>query len=638
MQTFNFLSDKSVSKFSAIDPLSQYATSFTFSEGSMDFAPLMVYALMANGDIYTMGPVLPLHAEVPVEYLQSLQAWVSARSDSLKSGEDGEEGSAERAALSGRAALQSQWVEAVVSQASKTSDETEAEEAPSPSKGRRGFGLRDATPAPPPPPSNRTPPPPGMVRVHPPHLTASGNPAPGVHRPLMRQGPLLYSPAPQEVGNGDDVDEQMATDLIVIRAGADSESTHRINVLAIAWSGGRVDLGVEVEPPEPRWVTSRDPSPGEVTLPLIESVLSSVPPGVEAEAFAANAPTFVQDTIHPDVVYVHHSFGVDAISVEPWATKLFSAGDDPLPSSDVACLVEAVPSKPIIGAITFCNITLGYGLLALATTGQLAAVEMDFRVKDVGIEAPPPSAPAPVVDADSDSLLQKAFDVAPLLKELSQPLDARSAVRKLPDSGKQITSIGPDHLRALAEAASQVRKRAEAVRSASSAVERRLDLDIREMTRQLKELSDSSSGIDQIRTRASANAERAHTMATYQVTLSRRLDAILSAMLSEYRPQIGDVERKWFDELERLRVRVSGGAGRRAPQGLAHKAQVLKEQLAVVKPLAEKAQAEAEANPSQAYGSKQLRPLETALSQRSDELARMMRRMEALTVKVEEAQ
>jgi len=39
----------------------------------------MVHVLMANGDIYTMGPVLPLHAEMPLRYLQGLKAYSDNR-------------------------------------------------------------------------------------------------------------------------------------------------------------------------------------------------------------------------------------------------------------------------------------------------------------------------------------------------------------------------------------------------------------------------------------------------------------------------------------------------------------------------------------------------------------------------------
>ncbi|KAL1408218.1 hypothetical protein Q8F55_005024 [Vanrija albida] len=650
VQTFNFLPEKATrvkAKFSAIDPLSQYASSFTFSAGDFDFGPLMVYVLMANGDVYTMGPALPLHADVPATYLQSLSAWVTERTKRLEkadAGQVGDEGSAERAAYAGRIALQAQWVDALLRQARDSREDGDVEQNGTPSR-RRGFGLRESTVAASPAKADRPGPGPGMVRVHPPHLTESGGPAPGVHRPLVRQGPLLFDPSAQEVGNGDGVDEQSATDLIVLRASGDNEdeSGPRLNVMAIAWSAGRVDLGVAIETPEPRWVTSRDPAPADVTLPILESILISYPASAEPEAVEANTPSLVSDPVHPDVVYVQSSFGVDAISVAPWVKKLLDGGEGDLPGSEVAPLIAAAPSRPIVGTVTFCNITLGYGILGLASSGQLATVELDFRVQDRGDGAPPAEVvdePTPADVPDAQSLLVKPFDTKAIIASVrspAQPFNPRAAVRKLPDSGKQLATIGPDHLRALADASSQVRAQAEAVRTASAAVERRVDLQVAEFARQLSVLRDAAARAKAARDTATASAERYEQMVVEQVALADRLDAILSAMLAEYRPQIGQVERKWFDELDRLRQRVNGGAAVRRNQTLLHRAQVLKEQLGVVRPLAEAAQKDEGASESHAYGHKQLRPLEQALGSRADELARMMRKLESLNIKVESA-
>lgn len=175
------------------------------------------------------------------------------------------------------------------------------------------------------------------------------------------------------------------------------------------------------------------------------------------------------------------------------------------------------------------------------------------------------------------------------------------------------------------------------MRTASAVVERRVDLQVAEYARQLSVLRDAAARVKATRETATASTERYEQMVVEQVALADRLDAVLSAMLAEYRPQIGQVERKWFDELDRLRQRVSGGAAVRRNQTLTHRAQVLKEQLGVVRPLAEAAQKEEGVSESQAYGQKQLRPLEQALSSRGDELARMVRKLESLSFKVDAA-
>jgi nucleoporin NUP82 len=266
----------------------------------------------------------------------------------------------------------------------------------------------------------------------------------------------------------------------------------------------------------------------------------------------------------------------------------------------------------------------------LANTGQLAVVEMDFRVQDRGVAI----APEPAVPDDESQPLTKTFDYDAILRSIREPktpFNPLAAVRKLPDSNKPITSLRPEHLRALAEAAAQMHARTEAIRSASTATEHQADLALAESTRQLRRLREAANGMEAVRARAAANADRTAAMAAKQASLSTRLDAVLNALLAEYRPEIGAVERKWFDELERLRARVHGSNARRASaQGLVHKAQVLREQLAVVRPLAKDLKAETEGQ----YGTKQLRPLRAALDERSDELSRMMRKMEALAVRV----
>jgi nucleoporin NUP82 len=94
-----------------------------------------------------------------------------------------------------------------------------------------------------------------LVRLHPPHLTASGGPAPGVHMEVERQGPAVFDPAPPE-GDEDDV----ASDLIlvgVVPSGTGQKgAVGVVRVLGVCWSSGRVDIGVETAPVMGRWVGS----------------------------------------------------------------------------------------------------------------------------------------------------------------------------------------------------------------------------------------------------------------------------------------------------------------------------------------------------------------------------------------------
>lgn len=226
-QTFSFLpsAPTSGSRFSAVDPLSRYATSFSFSPFSTsDFGPSVIHVLCANGDVHTMGPIIPLHAEVPIEWIQALRLTLE-REDF------------------GQAARE--WVDDLIKQVRDEEDRMERErgvsdDAMSRTASRRGslgpaYNHSD----------DKNEVEEGKVRLRPPHLTTSGGPAPGRHAPLARRGPIAYDPAPEEIGA--DIDEDIASDICLFDAGGEQV------VMAVAWAGGRVDLGVLVDSPVPKW-------------------------------------------------------------------------------------------------------------------------------------------------------------------------------------------------------------------------------------------------------------------------------------------------------------------------------------------------------------------------------------------------
>jgi len=322
----------------------------------------MVHVLMANGDIYTMGPVLPLHAEMPLRYLQGLKAYSDNRLRRVRE-ESGNEDAEESAARIGRATLHAQWVESLVKQVQRGHEyrrRREEDEFATPS--RRTSSLSERYPRRAWEVNANLQRPPladGMVRLHPPHLSETGGPAPGVHRAVVRQGPRVFSPRPQDIGIGSEEDGQIANDLWISHVelrpeeNRDLDGGEGVTLVAIAWSGGRVDLGIETEKPEPRWLSSRvscwysfsltdisrkDQSSSSPTLSIIESILLRLP-AQDPSDVAANAPTFAMDPLHSDVIYVQHSFGIDAICINPWVDDM--AGDEDLPPSEVTRLVES---------------------------------------------------------------------------------------------------------------------------------------------------------------------------------------------------------------------------------------------------------------------------------------------------------
>jgi nucleoporin NUP82 len=243
-------------------------------------------------------------------------------------------------------------------------------------------------------------------------------------------------------------------------------------------------------------------------------------------------------------------------------------------------LIVSSPSKPIQGIVTFCDIPLEYGLLALASSNQLAAVELDYRVTDIDPShvSTPDDAPSsqPKAESDPHSLLAKPLDIDRLLKDIrqpSQPYQPRALLNQTLNKSQPLTSITAEHLRTLGQVASQLHTRIEAVRLASQAVEHRLDLQLSEFKRQIALLTECRSRIKALQDRVPL--KRAETLLVNQMELADRLDRVLSSMTEEYRPKVGEVERKWFGELERLSQRVKGGGQVKRGKALIHRAQVV---------------------------------------------------------------
>lgn len=240
IQTFSFLppSPASSSRFSAADPLSRIATSFTFGPptgggtgAGAGWGELIIYGLLANGDVYTLCPVLPFRCEVPLKWIQRLRAYVQETGseeerywlDMLSrqvhiesSGAASSPGSPSvRMSILGRSTRKEQ------------AEKKEEEEV-------NGDQL---------------------VQLHPPHLTKSGGPAPGLHMELERQGPAVFDPAGPE---GDE--EDVASDLMVVAVGAGGDGKEKgkegVRVVGVCWSAGRVDVGIEVGKVQGRWAGS----------------------------------------------------------------------------------------------------------------------------------------------------------------------------------------------------------------------------------------------------------------------------------------------------------------------------------------------------------------------------------------------
>ncbi|GAA6047947.1 hypothetical protein JCM3770_006438 [Rhodotorula araucariae] len=693
---------------SAVDRDASIAVALCVGEGAGDWGPLTLYALMRNGDLVAMCPFLPKKASLSPAYVHALSAFVSTKVDYLSSTSVSSDPFASSTSASvtspsaheKRYSLQQQYVNSLVRQVTTT-------------------------------PSSSTP---ALLDAD--SHDDSHNPAAPCRvvapsRPALAprlQGPFLLQPAPAELDNGAD---GAACDLAYLsysaRGGAGEDAEHAeegLGVLAVAYRDGKVDLCLEVEKVEARFVgeasapasrgaravvlhpsrrrggfgaadlSSDDDAEGDQdaaddlpTLAVYESLdlglaAALSPAGDEravARGLAHNVPTLARDPLYADTLYVRHALGAHCLFLGPWLRPMAETlalagaeedegGDDKLEKELGATLAakratevcwvlntvgapgsegpgeEAAP--PVEGLALVNDVFLGYSLLLVTSALQLVGIELALRVDpsasepDLAVTAPsavPPREPAYL------TLLDPPFAVPALLARSGPP-----AIPRLPATKTELR-VTPDTLRALGTHVSSVQTAVRDLVSAADAVQARLELQMQELARQvdkLRELDARRAELGRSIAPGAAGgtidggiAARVRSAEDAQRALLARTDAVLQRLMESHQPQVSAFERKWFDELERVREQVNGAADGGDGGGLALRAQRLQAQLDLLRPGLEDLKRRDEARrgvggtPARpaGMGHAQLETVESRLSQESKLLADAKRKIERLT-------
>lgn len=535
------------------------------------------------------------------------------------------------------------------------------------------------------------------------------------------QGPFLLQPAPAELDNGAD---GAACDLAYLSyvpsspssssAGGDGQGEGEgegVGVLAVAYRDGKVDLCLEVEKVEARFVgEATTPTPARTgavvlhrskrkgrgfgldsesdddeaqdddaaerdedsaadlpALAVYESLdlglASAVSPAgderVVSRALAHNAPTIVRDPLYADTLYVRHALGAHALFMGGWLRPVADAlrgadgaEDDALEKDLGAVLKEArgtevcwvletagappgaddddeeegaAPPPPVEGLALVNDVYLGYSLLLVTAKLQPVGVELALRIDpaaatfqdDPAAAAAPgtPAKPAPAAAAPAEpayvSLLSTPFTVPALLAPRAP--GQLPALPRLPSTKTELR-ITPDTLRQLGKHVSATQTAVRDLVGAAGNVSARVELQMRELARQvgkLRELEDRRAELGRSVGAAGAGAggleARVRAAEDTQQALLARTDRVLQRLVEAHQPQVSAVERKWFDELERLREQVEGGEDEDERQGaggdsLAGRAQRLEAQMELLRPALEELRRKEDARRGGAWG------------------------------------
>lgn len=336
-------------------------------------------------------------------------------------------------------------------------------------------------------------------------------------------------------------------------------------------------------------------------LDTLEDV--SLPPGLStSDALSSNHPVFVKDPLYEDIVYVYHQLGAHCLAVRKWTQPYLKAlshkaGSDSADgaadsreraltrvlhrneSTEVVWVLKTqlpsaasgtnrpLPSTAVVAVAVVSDVYLSYSFLALTAELQLVALELNLRIINDDVDGEwANDTPSSITDGAGRgyvSLLGSgpAFVPPDPFKSVSglpsQPLLAGSNTGL---GGKAELKVTPETLRFLGKTVERFRGEIRDVVRAGNAVQGRLDVQVREMQRQLERLADIRRRTAEVRegTDGAAPAgtskleQRLARVSGTQRELVSRTDRILQRLMDAHHPSLSVYERKWFEELERM--------------------------------------------------------------------------------------
>ncbi|GAA5873287.1 hypothetical protein JCM3774_005932 [Rhodotorula dairenensis] len=621
--------------FSAFEWDAETAAAMCVGQGTADWGPLTLYALMRNGDVVSLCPFLPKKAAITPSYIEGLSAFVSTKVDYLSSSlssslnttithssssrmTDAATEAKRLDILETRYNLQLAYVQSLSRQLSTATS------------GNAQQSIRDGSAVSEDAGDDEPVDPDSPVRV-----TAPSRP----NLAARLQGPFLLQPAPAELDNGAD---DRASDLAYLSTstsglGAQAASGDQagLGILVLAYKDGKVDICLEVEKPEARFVGEKNKTDrsrtgslatngavvvrrkgfgaaalddedeadehlegedgDEADLPTL-AVYESIDLGLAAElnpneddeaavrsGLKHNAPRMIRDPLYPDTLYVQHALGAHCLLLGPWldglkaALRGAKADEEGSPAlkevledrqeTEVLWVLKtksgdatAGPPPAVEGLVVLNDVYLGYSLLLVTGALQVVGIELSLRVDDASLDSEHAVVPSTPAKGDEDSayisLLDKPFSVPPFLS--SRRAGAPPALPRLPPTKKPL-EVNPETLRAFATHVSTTQTAIRDLVSAADSVQSRLELQMRELSRQVEKLAELDRLRSELGKSVSGGTEgRLRRAEEKQRELLARTDRVLQRLVESHQPSISTYERKWFDELERLEAQVVG--------------------------------------------------------------------------------
>jgi nucleoporin NUP82 len=307
-------------------------------------------------------------------------------------------------------------------------------------------------------------------------------------------------------------------------------------------------------------------------------------------------PAILRDPFDNTTFFVHHALGVHRISLAPWINGLTAAlnADEPEKldefwssgiKSENTWAVDTLgqnsvtPSRAVTATVVITDVRIGTTLISMAASRNVVALDL---VVPTTTEDPlmsrtttdeKPSKPAYV------SLLgQQPYTIRP--EDFDQVL-SNLQIRSLIPTGRAdqpLQTISSEDLRAFGNITQKFAAAIKEIRSLSSQVEGRLDLQVQEVARQLKRVQEVIAHTRAVQGKqdrlvrqilpdvdASDNLgyiqQRCKQLVEKQQAMTERLGIAMQNMMDNAHPEISLQEKAWMEDLNEMQREIEGEEG-----------------------------------------------------------------------------
>lgn len=250
-------------------------------------------------------------------------------------------------------------------------------------------------------------------------------------------------------------------------------------------------------------------------------------------------------------------------------------------------------SNPIVAIVVPNDVYLTYSIFILTSAWRICSFPLNLRSdspqsRAEELPATETSTEAPLMPLEGPpayiSLLsQEPFTIPPILSRPSGlPSNPRLAIGS--SNPGQEFMLTPDSLRYLATIVQNLINQIHEIMLAHYSIEHRAELQVQEFQRQQATSQEITNLVAALLTIRHKNlTDRMKGAMDKQKMLAVRSDRILQALVDKASPELSEHEKKWFDELKRMKDEVAG-AGRHDEGSLAARTRLVRSHLSLSAP------------------------------------------------------